>query len=263
MPDTAAEYAETDVRGPAPEPRDTPYWARRVSKLHVADVPTGAVNLNVAGRQVTGPLHGFGRMWQRTYRVRLPGVMAMPAEIMADWKANFARFQPPENHFYPPMTGVQPGTIMFINTELLHQPGLRALTPMSSGVLILYADDELFTVMTPEGFPISGWNTFSVYDEAGCRVAQIQGLLRTTDPIYEFGFRFFGGERNEDRVWSHVLTQLATYWGVTAEVEMNKLCMDPRLQWAYARNIWYNAMVRTLQYRATAPVRWIRKRLRH
>ena len=33
--------------------------------------------------------------------------------------------------------------------------------PLSTGVLVLYADDESFTLMTPQGHVFAGWITFS------------------------------------------------------------------------------------------------------
>ena len=64
--------------------------------------------------------------------------------------------------------------------------------PVYTGVRVLYAD-ESFTVMTPEGHPESGWNTFSAYqDEDGTAAAQIQSLARANEPIYELGFRIVG-----------------------------------------------------------------------
>ena len=52
--------------------RDAASWAKAVSTLNVADVPEGAVNLNVEGRRLASPIQGFGKMWQKTYQVRLP-----------------------------------------------------------------------------------------------------------------------------------------------------------------------------------------------
>ncbi len=49
------------------------YWARPMDQLKVSDVPTGALNLNVNGREVVSPLQGFGPLWQKTCRVRLAG----------------------------------------------------------------------------------------------------------------------------------------------------------------------------------------------
>ena len=86
--------------------RDAAHWAKPTSRLKVQDLPPGAINLNLEGRQLTNPMHGFGQLWRKTYRVRL------------------------------------------------------------SGVSIVFSDDEAFTVMTPEGFPISGWITFSMSPSA-------------------------------------------------------------------------------------------------
>lgn len=47
------------------QPRDASYWSRQVSELKVLNVPSGALNLNVDGKQVVGPLQGFGKMWQK------------------------------------------------------------------------------------------------------------------------------------------------------------------------------------------------------
>ena len=53
--------------------RDTDSWARHSGPLSVGDAPEGALNLNVDGRQLAGPVQGFGKLWQKTYRVALPG----------------------------------------------------------------------------------------------------------------------------------------------------------------------------------------------
>jgi hypothetical protein len=232
-------------------------WAVPIDRLKVTDIPNGARTLNINDRGVVGPLQGFGPMWQRNYRVRLSGARVRPQEVVKDWKENFAVFQPPQNHFYPPLAGVRPGEVVFIETNLPLAPGMPGIIPMKSGVMILYCDDEMFTVMTPEGFPISGWNTFSAYEEDGATVAQIQGLIRTSDPIYEFGFRFMGGEAEEDRTWHYVLQKLAERWGVNGQVQFYKILVDPKIQWKYARNVWKNAAIRSFFYLLTAPFRWV------
>ena len=231
-------------------------WAGPVSKLKVSDVPAGAISLNLDGHQVVSPIQGFGPMWRRTYRVRLSGCQVTPTEVVQNWKENFARFQPPQNQFYPSLAGVKPGEVVFINTNLPLAPGTPGIIPMKSGVMVLYSDDEMFTVMTPEGFPISGWNTFSAYEEDGCAVAQVQGLIRTTDPIYEFGFRWMGGEKEEDKVWFAVLTNLAKHWGVNGQVQFYKEQLDPKIQWKNGGNIFKNAAIRTFLYVLATPFRW-------
>ncbi len=232
-------------------------WAQPVSKLRVTELPAGAISINVNGRQVTSALQGFGQLWQKTYRVRLPGLTLTPAEAMGIWKAEFPNFQPPDSQFYPSLAGIQAGQMIFVNLNLPVVPGLPNMIPVGSGVLVLYADDVSFTVMTPEGFPVSGWNTFSIYQEEGCLVAQVQSLDRATDPIYEFGTRVMGGAQRQEDNWTYVLTALAGRLGIHGQPQMFKECIDPRWQWSEAKNVWKNAGVRTFFYRLAAPVRWL------
>ncbi len=233
-------------------PRDAAFWARRVEKLEVSNVPTGATNLNVQGRHEVGALQGFGKLWQKTYRVRLTATQVTPEEAVKVWKEHFPEFQPPNSRFYPSMVGVAPGEVLFISASV---GGM----PVYTGVRVIYADDESFTVMTPEGHPESGWNTFSAYkDEDGTTVAQIQSLARANDPIYELGFRIVGSTAQE-RIWIHVLKSLAAHFGVNEPVSLEKACVDPKLQWSEAKNVWRNAGARSMLYAMVAvPRRWIR-----
>lgn len=125
--------------------------------------------------------------------------------------------------------------------------------------MVLYADDESFTLMTPQGHVFAGWITFSAFEDDGCTVVQAQMLMRASDPLYELGMRF-GGNKSEDKFWEHTLTALAAHFDVEAKVETRVTCMDPKLQWSEIRNIWQNAAMRTMIYTMTAPVRWVRRK---
>ena len=48
------------------------------------------------------PIQGFGKMWQKTYQVRLPADRVSPAELIAMWKQRFPEFWPDGNRFYAP-----------------------------------------------------------------------------------------------------------------------------------------------------------------
>ncbi len=65
---------------PGAQPRDAANWAQRGTDLRVSDAPENAINLNVDGRRVVSPLQGFGKMWQKTYRIRLEGASVTPAD---------------------------------------------------------------------------------------------------------------------------------------------------------------------------------------
>jgi hypothetical protein len=204
------------------------------------------------------PLQGFGQMWQKTFTVRLSGVEKTPAEVMQIWKENFPRFQPQENRFYPSMAGIKPGEVLLIEAKVPPLPGLPSMLPVATGVMVLYADDTTFTVMTPEGHPEAGWNTFSVYEDEAGLVAQCQSLCRPNDPLYDFFNRFLGASSQQDRIWLHVLVSLADYFGVKGPATSTKVLVDPKVQWSQAKNIWHNAAIRTIFYLLGAPLRWLR-----
>ena len=228
-------------------------WAKPVDRLRVSGVPESALNLNVEGRQLTGPLRGFGKMWQKTYRVRLSGVEATPHEVIATWKANFSKFWPEGNTFYGPLTGIAPGEVAVLN---LSMPGR---IPLSTGVMVIFADEESFTFMTPQGHMLAAWITFSAYEEEDTTVVQAQALLRATDPLSEVGLRLFG-HKSEDEFWRHTLKALAAHFGVTAPVEQQVICVDPRLQWSQVGNIWHSAALRTPLYAAVRSLRRLIRR---
>ena len=109
---------------------------------------------------------------------------------------------------------------------------------------------------------MSGWNTFSAYrDEDGTTVAQIQSLARANDPIYELGFRIVGSTTQE-RIWTHVLKSLAAHFGVNEPVSLEKVCVDPNLQWSYVKNVWQNAGARSMLYTMVGVGRRVRGLMR-
>lgn len=222
-------------------------WATPVSTLKVGARPGEAVNLNVEGRRLTGPLKGFGQMWQKTYLVRLGKTDRTPADVINIWKTDFGRFWPKDNHFYGSAKGIAPGDVALLN---LAGPG--GLTgpggaPMiSTGIMVIYADDVSFSFMTPEGHIFAGMITFSAAEEEDGLVAQIQVLVRANDPIYELGCRLGVIHKTEDAHWHATLTNLAAFLGApNAKVEQKNVLVDSRLQWGEAKNIWHNAAVRT------------------
>jgi len=249
---------------PPPEPEEEPHfasWALPVSKLKTEDISSEAINLNVNGRRLTGPIQGFGQMWQKTYKVRLPGVSLTPHEIVDVWRKSFGKFWPKENKFYGSVIGIAPGEVAVLN--LAGPGGIRGPgdTPfVSTGVLVIYADDVSFSFMTPEGHTFAAMITFSAHEEDGAPVAQVQVLIRASDPLYELGCWLGVVHRMEDAHWHATLTNLAAHFGVqNAKVEQKNRLVDPRVQWSEAKNIWHNAAIRTGLYLMAAPLRWVRQ----
>ena len=236
--------------GTSPERRsDALNWAQPVEKLSVPGVPPGAININIEGRRVVGPLQGFGKMWQKTYRMRLSGSVATPTEVIKTWRENFPEFWPPGNNFYAPITGIAPGEVAVLNLS-------AGATKLSTGVMVIYADDESFTFMNPQGHMFAGFITFSAFEEEGSSVAQAQVLIRPNDPLWEIIMRVYG-YRKEDEFWQDTLKSLAAHFGVEGQPQMQATCVDPKLQWSQAKNIWHNAAIRSMLYTVGAPARWI------
>ncbi|HSL01617.1 MAG TPA: hypothetical protein VK869_14875 [Rubrobacteraceae bacterium] len=248
---TAREPTARAVERP---PRDADHWARYVETLEVSDVPEGAVNLNVEGRRVVGPLQGFGKMWQKTYRVRLEGVDTSSAEVVRVWKERFPEFWAPGNRFFVPSVGLSPGGVALINGDM---PGSRWF---STGIMVLYADEDSFTYITPEGHPFSGWITFSAHNEDdGPLVAQAQLLIRANDPLYEL-LMPLGIHRLENTTWQRTLENLAAHFGASGEVETRVVCVDPKRRWSRYGNIRHNAIILSALHAVARRLRRLRAR---
>ena len=238
---------------PDPRPsRDAAHWATPVDRLSASGV-SGAPVDSVTGKRVAGPLQGFGQLWQKTFTVRLDGTDLTPASVIATWKDRFPTFWPDGQRFYAPLAGIAPGEVALL--DIAPVPG--SPVKLSTGVMVLYADDESFTFMTPEGHTLSAWITFSAYRDGDVTVAQAQALERPSDPLDELAY-MLGGNRMNDRFWRQTLENLARHVGTEAPVvETQSACIDRRRQWRYASNLRNSATLRTARRTLSAPVRWI------
>jgi hypothetical protein len=231
-------------------------WAKSVSRLSVSEVPSGATGINVSGKRLASPIQGFGKLWQKTYQVHLPGDRVTPGDLVAMWKQRFPEFWPEGNHFFGPLTGIAPGEVALIEGTL---PGRLRL---STGVMVLYADEESFTLMTPEGHVFAGWITFSAAAQGSDTVAQVQVLIRASDPIFELGL-MLGGHQQENSFWATTLRNGALQYGVReAEVDTVSVCVDKRRQWRRWTNVWQSAAIRSTIYMVGAPFRALGARRR-
>jgi hypothetical protein len=243
---------------PRPEERlqrDAGNWAQPVDRLSAAGV-AGARNDAVTGKRVSGPLQGFGQLWQKTFKVRLDGSDASPKQVISTWKERFPSFWPKSGTFYAPLAGIAPGEVALL--DIAPVPG--SPIKLSTGVMVLYADDESFTFMTPEGHTLSAWITFSAFRDGEVTVAQAQALERTSDPLDELAY-MLGGNKMNDRFWRDTMANLARHMGVaTPAVDTQVVCIDKHRQWKQARNLRNSATLRTVRRTLTAPVRWITRR---
>jgi hypothetical protein len=229
----AAREAQSAV-----QPRDAGSWAAKVDRLEV-EQRDGVRGTNVAGRRLTGPVQGFGKMWEKSYSLNA-GDVVTPQDAIATWKAHFPEFWPRGNRFAGALAGISPGDVALL--DLAIGGGVK----LSTGVFVLYADEESFTLMTPQGHMFAGWITFSAERSGDATMIRAHVLMRANDPLYEIGMAF-GGHSKEDRFWAQTLTALGTRLGVPdPQVETRSTCVDNRRQWKHAKNIWHNSMLRSM-----------------
>ena len=237
--------AETET-GPA---FDAAPWMPLQKNIRTPQFPPAAINMNVNGRRTTGPAGGFGQLWQKTYQLRMTRPGITPESVITVLKQHFPEFQPGYNRFYVGPDGISPGAVIAIDSST---PG----GPVSTGVVVLQADEVSFTFITPQGHPESGWVSFSAFSTDDAVIVQVLGLARASDPVYEGAFRLVGSKM-QVRIWTHLLRSLAHYLGAEDDISYEARRIDPHLQWSQASNIWYNAQIRTL---LTVPLRLFQRR---
>ncbi len=234
----------------APASRDASGWAKPVDRLSAEGVAGAKVD-SVSGKRVSGPLQGFGQLWQKTFTVRLTDSPLTPQQLVAAWKDGFPTFWPKSATFYAPLAGIAPGEVALL--DITPVPG--SPVKLSTGVMVIYADDESFTFMTPEGHTLSAWITFSAYRDGDVTVAQAQALERPSDPLDELAY-VLGGNKLNDRFWCDTLVNLARHVGVAEpSVETSVVCVDKRRQWRYVRNLRNSASIRAVRHTLGTPIR--------
>ena len=233
--------------------RDDANWAKPVRRLETVDV-AGAVNENVRGRRLNAANGGFGRLFQKTFSVRISPQIT-PQDVIATWKTHFGEFWPKGQRMFLPQGQIVPGEVGLINADPM--PGVPM---MATGILVIYADDVSFSFMSPEGHPFAGPLTFSAYRaDDGMTFAQVQELTRASDPFWELTMMIPElGDRMQNDIWRATLRNLATrFASADPTVTSNIVCVDRSWQWRNAKNIWQNAAIRSGM---TAPARWLRIR---
>jgi anti-anti-sigma regulatory factor len=239
------------------KPEET--WAEPVSVLQVHGMPANAIDLNVVGRKPSGPLAGFGQLWQKTYQVILKDVTVTPGQIIQTWKKEFSKFWPKGNHYFGPAPEILPGQVSILHLAGpggMNYPG--GLPFIATGVLVIHANEDSFAFLSVEGHMIAGMITFTSYKDAnGFTVIQLKALGRASDPLYELIFRLGLGHAIEDGFWIKSLQKLAICFGASGKPESTIEYLDRQVQWSRVNNIWKNAAVGTMKYVLLLPFRWL------
>ena len=245
----------SNKQGPGEATRlDTDSWALPVDRLNASAVVVGARHDAVTGRRTAGPLQGFGQMWQKILEVPLSGSSATPQEVIAVWKERFTDFWPDDAAFYAPLAGIRPGEVALL--EVKPAPGPIRL---STGVVCIFADDESFAFMTPEGHALAAWITFTAVTRDGATYARVEALERAADPLIELSY-MLGGNRLNDRFWERTLANVAAHFGAPdAVVERHVTCVDRRRQWRYFGNVRHSAVLTSFADTLVHPGSWLRR----
>ena len=200
-------------------------------------------------------MQGFGKMWQKTYRMSA-GSAIEPEAAIATWRQHFPEFWPQGNRFAGALTGINPGDVALL--DLAIGGGVK----LSTGVFVLYADAESFTLMTPQGHMFAGWITFSAEREGDQTMVQAQVLMRANDPIYEIGMTWAGTPRKTSSGRPRSPRSASGSACPTRRCTPTRTCVDSKRQWRHARNIWHNSAVRSVLQTIAAPVTGLARMLR-
>jgi len=227
-----------------PASRSESNWAVATDRLHVT-ADHSDVGYNIEGRRVAGPHLGFGKLWKREYWADF-GSGVTPDGLIAEWRAHFGEYWPKGGRFHGQLAGINPGDVAPLEVGPGHGPKL------ATGIVVIYADEESFTFMTPEGHMFAGLITFSAADVEGRTEVRISIMLRCSDPLYELGWPAM--KFGEDQFWPGVLRNLATGSGVgPVDVQSSTTCVDRKRLWRNWRNVRHNAGIRSAWHTITSP----------
>lgn len=212
-------------------------------KLPELETPPEAINVNVSGKELAGPQKGFGQLWRKTYRLELVGSPVSPDQLIRRWKTKFPDYWPEGSTFYGSRPRIEPGEVAVINLEG------PAKSKIATGIKVIQSDDHSFSFITPQGHIFAGTITFRGVPGPRATVAQIQSIIRASDPLFEIGARLGAVHKQEDAFWQQTLQNLAADFGVTGQpVRQETTLIDKRVQWSEAKNVWHNSAIRTTIY---------------
>jgi hypothetical protein len=235
---------------PPTEPNAPPPGQGRASD----PLPFDTLDDNVRGRPITAAADGFGQLWRNRYRIRLAGLDTTAAELVQYWRTEFGHFWPEGNIFYRPVNGLEEGEVALF--DLAMPFGTR----LTTGIVVADVQPASFTFLTSRGHTFAGRITFSGEAADGDLVAQVESVVRATDPIYEVGLPL-GGRARDDRFWEQALRNLAAHLGLRAEPETTRELLDRRRRWRNAGNIRDNAYLHTAAAMLLRPFRFALARL--
>ena len=152
-------------------PRDQESWARPVDRLTTTATDHRPGHRDRPAR--LGPRPGLRPDVAEDVRRPGPGGRALARRPSSPTgRTRFPTFWPKGSTFYAPLAGITPGRGRPARGPA--RPRL-ARSRCPPACMVIYADRESFTFMTPEGHALPAWITFSAYRDGDETVAQVAG----------------------------------------------------------------------------------------
>lgn len=192
---------------------------------------------------------GFGELWRKTYTLRLEGNVD-PEELVTRWRSEVSSFWPNSTHLASRGRMARGrGLLLHVATPVGH---------METALVVESLSPRSFQFGTMRGHMFAGTVTCSAGVDDSGGYAEVLTLFRTSDPLFEIGFKL-GGGKYEDWFWTNTLGNLAKTLGVHGRVLLRRERLDRRRRWQNALNVWSNAAIRTALAALGRRTAWMRK----
>lgn len=222
---------------------ETGGWALELPPVNLTGFAPQVPRINVQGQTACGPTRGFGRLWHKVYRAPLPSLSVAPEEVVAEWRAHFGEFWPAGNRMHLGPDDIAPGAPGVITLTV--PPGMQLIT----GIQVAYSGPDCFVFLPLRGHMFCGLIIFGALEKDGTVQAQVQVLVRASDPLWETAMSL-GGYTQEDQSWFHTLSQLVRHLGTTTRPQLCSSVVDDRRNWEESGGVLSNSGVWSGLYQA-------------
>jgi len=223
-------------------------WAQSLPPVDLSAFPREVPRINVQGQPVCGPASGFGRLWHKVYGAGLPGMQIGPEAVVSEWRDHFGDFWPAGNRMHLGPAGVAPGAPGVITLTV--PPGMQLIT----GIQVAYSGPDSFVFLPVRGHMFCGLIVFGALMAGDGLEAQVQVLVRASDPLWETAM-ILGGFSQEDQSWFHTLSQLARHLGTATKPRLCASVVDEQRAWSESGGVIFNSAVWSGLYQAAGLLR--------
>ncbi len=187
---------------------------------------------------------GFGELWRKRYTLRFEGVID-PEELVTRWRNELSTLWPNSTHIAGGRLARGRALLLHVATPIGH---------MATGLVVESLSPTSFRFATVQGHMFAGTVTCSAGMDDSGSYAEVLTLFRTSDPLFEAGFKL-GGGKYEDWFWTNTLGNLAKSIGRHGKVWLRRERLDRSRRWRNAGNVRANAAIHTAASRLAGGLR--------